>query len=81
MPTVLRVKGYRFIIFTNDHPPPHIHVKHAEGGGKINLEPVEWVEHFELNQRQRREILEIVVENRDYLLEKWQEFQGQADDE
>ncbi len=76
MPTVLRVKGYRFIIFTNDHPPPHIHVKQAEGGAKINLNPIEIVEHFDLNQRQLREIEEIVEENQSFLMEKWQEFQG-----
>lgn len=76
MPTVLRVKGYRFIIFTNDHPPAHVHVKQAEGGAKLDLDPVQIVEYFELNQRQLREILEIVEENRELLLEKWQELQG-----
>lgn len=76
MPTVLRVKGYRFIIFTNDHPPAHIHVKQAGGGAKINLKPIEVVEQFHLNTRQLREILEIVDENQEFLLAKWQEFQG-----
>lgn len=77
MPTILRVKGYRFIIFTNDHPPAHVHVQQAEGGAKITLQPlIEVVEHYQLNQRQLREILDIVEQNLDFLLEKWQEIQG-----
>ncbi len=76
MPTVLRVKGYRFVIFTNDHNPPHIHVQHAEGAAKVELEPVSIAEHYQLSRRQLNEIIEIVEENQEFLLGKWQEFQG-----
>lgn len=27
MPTVLVVLGFRFVIYLNDHNPPHVHVK------------------------------------------------------
>ena len=80
MPTVLRVKGYQFIIFTNDHPPPHVHVRRAEGGAKISLDVVEVVEFHKLNIRQLSEIIELVEYNRDYLLEKWREIQGHGDE-
>jgi hypothetical protein len=56
-------------------------VKQAEGGAKINLEPIEVVEDFKLNPRQRREILEIVTEYHEFLLEKWNEFQEQDNDQ
>ena len=76
MPTVLRIGGYRFIIFTNDHNPPHIHVQRAEGGAKIGLQPIDIVEYHALNERQLREVLAIVSEHHDYLLDKWREVQG-----
>ena len=76
MPTVLRIGGYRFIIFTNDHNPPHIHVQRAEGGAKIGLRPIEIVEYHALNTRQLGEIIAIVSEHHDYLLDKWREVQG-----
>ncbi len=76
MPTVLRIRGYRFVIFTNDHEPAHIHVQHAEGAAKVELDPVVITEHYQLKQRQIKEIIEIVKENQEYLLQKWQEFQG-----
>jgi len=41
MPTVLRVKGYRFFFFSLEgKEPPHIHVEQAERYAKIWLEPV-----------------------------------------
>lgn len=76
MPTVLNISGYRFIIFLNDHLPKHIHVKKAEGGAKVNLEPIEVVEHYQLTRRQINEIRKITEENQEYLLAKWQELQG-----
>ena len=76
MPTILRVKGYRFIVFTNDHPPPHVHVKQAEGGAKVSLDPIKVEEYWQLNRRQLREIKEIVEEQRDFIVEKWKEIQG-----
>ncbi len=41
MPTVLRVKGYRFFFFSLEgQEPPHIHVESAEKFAKFWLRPV-----------------------------------------
>ena len=44
MVTVHRAYGYRFVIFTNDHSPAHVHVVGAGGEAKIALDPMmlEW---------------------------------------
>jgi hypothetical protein len=76
MPTVLMIDGFRLIIFSNDHPPAHVHVKQAEGGAKVSLNPVEITEYWKLNPRQLRRIEDIVSDNQDYLLEKWNELHG-----
>jgi hypothetical protein len=76
MPTILNTKGLKFIIFTDDHPPPHVHVKQAEGGAKIQLEPVEIIAYWSLTPRQLREIMEITRDNRDYFLSRWYELHG-----
>ncbi|MBI4520710.1 MAG: DUF4160 domain-containing protein [Gemmatimonadetes bacterium] len=31
MPTVHRERGFRFQMYPNDHPPPHVHVMKAPG--------------------------------------------------
>jgi Domain of unknown function (DUF4160) len=38
MVTVHRAFGFRFVIFPNDHSPPHVHVFGHGGEGKIALE-------------------------------------------
>ncbi len=39
MPTVLRVAGFRVVIFLppREHPPPHVHVQSADGEAVIEL--------------------------------------------
>ena len=38
MITVHRAYGFRFVIFANDHSPPHVHVFGQGGEAKIVLE-------------------------------------------
>ena len=32
MPTVLRVRNIRVVVYPNDHPPPHVHAVRGERG-------------------------------------------------
>ena len=42
MPTILRLDGYRFFFFSNEHDEPaHIHVEFGDKLAKYWLEPVE----------------------------------------
>jgi hypothetical protein len=70
-PTVLRESGYQFIIFTNDHPPAHVHVRRSGKAARIRLEPVEILDSHEFNTRELGKILSIVEENQDVILEAW----------
>lgn len=38
MGTVLRIDGWRVMILTNDHPPPHVHILGGAGRAKIELD-------------------------------------------
>jgi hypothetical protein len=38
MVTVHRAYGFRFVMFTNDHDPPHVHVFGQGGEAKLVLE-------------------------------------------
>ena len=37
MPTILRFRGLRVMIYTHDHWPPHVHVIAPEAQAKIAL--------------------------------------------
>ena len=74
MPVALRVKGYRFFFFSLEgHEPPHIHVEQAEKFAKFWLTPVSLVKSRGFRSGELSEIQKIVEENRDILLEKWNE--------
>jgi len=80
MVVVHRAHGFRFVIYTLDHEPAHVHFVGGEGQAKIDLlraggrpEPV-WsvgVKRSDL----RRPFAE-VVERREALLKDWEQIHG-----
>lgn len=79
MVTVHRETGLRFVIFTDDHEPAHVHV-YGDGSAKINLTGADGapeVVHVDgLKRGDLRKAMRIVAERRVYLLERWREFHG-----
>ncbi|MBR4836986.1 MAG: DUF4160 domain-containing protein [Bacteroidales bacterium] len=43
MPTVFYIKGYRFMFYSDDHEPIHVHVEKDNCIAKYNVEPLEQV--------------------------------------
>ena len=75
MLVALRVKGYRFFFFSLEgNEPPHIHVEQAERFAKFWLNPVSLVKSHGFRSNELSEIQKIVEENRDVLVEKWNEY-------
>jgi hypothetical protein len=37
MPTILFINGFQFIIWPDDHEPPHVHVFKGDGEAKIQI--------------------------------------------
>ncbi len=79
MVTVHRAFGFRFVIFTNDHSPPHVHVFGQGGEAKITLDGpnrltldrVVGIGQLDM----RRIMLEVERECR-CLLAEWREIHG-----
>ena len=57
-------------MFFDDHGPPHFHARHAEGGAKIQTDPVEVIDSG-LGRRQLRLVLAWAELHQDELLENW----------
>ncbi len=75
MPTILRVRGYRFFFFSLEgSEPPHIHVEQAERFAKFWLSPVSFVKSRGFRSDELSEIQQIIEENQDLLVEKWNEY-------
>lgn len=75
MPTVLRVRGYRFYFFSKEgNEPPRVHVESAENYAKFWLTPVALVDSVGYDARELRVLHNIVDEHRDALERAWRDF-------
>jgi hypothetical protein len=77
MPTILRIKGYRFFFFSLEgNEPPHIHVEHGDNVAKFWLKPVSLASSYGFRSHELANLRVIVAENSVLFLEKWYEFFG-----
>ncbi|TAE12998.1 MAG: DUF4160 domain-containing protein [Bacteroidetes bacterium] len=77
MPTVLRVKGFRFFFYSNENDePPHIHIESAENTAKFWLLPVELANSYGFSAKEINTIRKIVVENQQLFIDTWNEYFG-----
>ncbi len=79
MVTVHREAGFRFVIFTDDHEPAHVHVL-GDGHAKINLigdggRP-ELVSNDGHKTGDLRKMMRIVEQQQALLLEQWETYHG-----
>ncbi len=75
MPTVLRVKGYRFGFFSADwNEPPHVHVSKRGCAAKFWLGPVQLAANYGFRPDELREIT-LILENHETEIRKaWDEY-------
>jgi hypothetical protein len=81
MVTVLRSGPFRVAIYTNDHPPAHVHVQSANGEAVVDLagEAPRLIRALGLGRADVRRAFELVSAHRDALLRKWSEIHGDAE--
>lgn len=82
MVVVHRAYGFRFVIYTLDHEPAHVHITGA-GQAKVNLlgpdgmpEPIYSVG---IKRSDMRRLLAEVTEHRDHFLREWERIHGRRD--
>lgn len=75
MVTVLREHGIRFVIYTADHEPPHVHV-FGNGEARIDLLRLTVITQGALSDRDVRRALDVIEEKRDLLLAVWRQYHG-----
>lgn len=78
MPTVLRLKGYRFFFFSLEgNEPPHIHVERGDGYAKFWLTDTLLARSKGFKSKELTELRRMVRRNRDHFERSWHEhFSG-----
>jgi hypothetical protein len=82
MVVIHRAHGFRFVIYTADHEPAHVHLTGA-GQAKINLLGAdgapELVFSIGIKRSDMRRLLAEIVKYRDEFLGEWERIHGQND--
>jgi hypothetical protein len=77
MPTIFRVRGYRFFFFSREgNEPPHIHIEHAARHAKFWLDPVELSESKGFRSHELTELAHLVEAHKYEFKSKWDEHFG-----
>lgn len=80
MPTILRVRRLRIVIFPNDHPPAHVHVIAARGQATIRLgsatKKSRLMENCGLRAHDLAEAFKAIDSELALLRRKWEEIHG-----
>ena len=82
MVVVHRTHGFRFVIYTFDHEPAHVHITGA-GQAKINLLGPDGgpqiVFSIGIKRSDMRRLVAEVIERRDDFLQDWERIHGRRD--
>jgi hypothetical protein len=76
MATVVRIGKLRVMVYSRDHPPPHVHVIAPRGQAKIQVDGPEghpglkWT--FGLSRREIAQALAAVEDHRELILAEWE---------
>lgn len=80
MPTVLRINGFRVVIYPNDHRPPHVHVigNGFEAVFKLNCPngPLELRENYGFSQKELSGIAEALTKALSDTCLQWENIHG-----
>ena len=76
MPTILRAGACRIVVYTNDHPPAHVHVLGPGWAVVVNLIGPSVREIINCGDREAREALALIAAHHKELLEAWSRIHG-----
>ncbi len=74
MPTIFTIFGMRFMFYSDDHEPVHVHVIRAGCEAKVNVDPICFVYNHGFKKHELSMIESLVIENKDVIVERWHEF-------
>ncbi|MGQ2970709.1 MAG: DUF4160 domain-containing protein [Allorhizobium sp.] len=75
MVTILRKHGMRFVIYTADHEPPHVHV-YGDGEARIDILTLKVMTQGGLSDRDVRKAVEEIKTQQVLFLETWRQYHG-----
>ena len=77
MPTIFIFFGFRFMFYSNDHEPIHVHVLKDEHEAKYDVMSMEMISNFGFKKQELALIESVIEENKEIIIERWKShFEG-----
>lgn len=67
MPTIFVFFGFRFLFYSNDHEPVHVHIVKDDCEAKYNVESIEQIYNHGFKNREIAIIESIIDENKEII--------------
>ena len=74
MPTIFIFFGFRFMFYSNDHAPIHIHVLKDGHEAKYNVDPVEQSYNHGFKKHDILLIESVIEENKAIIIDRWKDY-------
>lgn len=74
MPTIFIIFGFRFLFYSNDHNPIHVHIMKDGHEAKYNVDPIRQVYNYGYKKNEISLIESLIEENREVIIERWTEY-------
>lgn len=74
MPTLFVFFGFRFLFYSNDHEPVHIHIVKDDCEAKYSIDPIQQVYNHGFKNREIALIESIIEENQEVIIDRWKSF-------
>ena len=74
MPTIFIIFGFRFLFYSNDHSPIHVHVVKGDAQAKYGLFPIELIDNQGFKPSELKLIESIIEENVETIAEHWNKY-------
>ena len=75
MPTLFIVFGFRFMFYSNDHEPIHVHVIKGDAEARFQVQPeVSLLENNGLKPAELKLAEALVVENQETIIANWKNY-------
>ena len=77
MPTIFIFFGFRFMFYSNDHEPIHVHVIKDGNEAKYNVSPLTQIYNHGFKKHDIALIESIISENEAVIIDRWKEYFNQ----
>ena len=74
MPTRFILFGFRFMFYSNDHAPIHVHILKDGHEAKYNVDPVELVFNHGFKKHYILLIESVLEENWEIVIDRWKNY-------